>query len=84
MVRFSSHDGDLIPTSTPSPGRFFAAVELKTMLAYVLVNYDIKMANDAGRPRNIPIGSEMMPDTTAQVLFRKRINQIREIQSGLN
>ena len=46
------------------------------MLAYVLVNYDIKMANDAGRPSNIPIGSEMMPDTTAEVLFRKRTNQL--------
>ena len=55
-----------------SPGRFFAAVELKTMLAHVLLNYDIKMANGAGRPNNISIASEMMPDPTAEVLFRKR------------
>jgi len=55
-----------------SPGRFFAAVELKTMLAHVLLNYDIKMANDAGRPPNITIASEMMPDPSAKVLFRKR------------
>ncbi|KAF8335539.1 cytochrome P450 [Amanita rubescens] len=54
------------------PGRFFAAAELKAMLAHVLLNYDIKMANDAGRPTNIPIASEMMPDPTAEVLFRKR------------
>ena len=55
-----------------SPGRFFAAAELKTMLAHVLLNYDIRMVNDAGRPTNIPIASEMMPDPTAEVLFRKR------------
>ncbi len=55
-----------------SPGRFFAAAELKIMLAHVLLNYDIKMANDAGRPTNIPIASEMMPDPSAEVLFRKR------------
>ncbi|KAF8321460.1 cytochrome P450 [Amanita rubescens] len=54
------------------PGRFFAAVELKTMLAHVLLNYDIKMANGAGRPANITIASEMMPDPSAKVLFRKR------------
>ena len=59
-----------------SPGRFFAAVELKTMLAYVLLNYDIKMANDAGRPSNLHIGSEMMPDPIAEVLFRKRIDHM--------
>ncbi|KAF8736293.1 hypothetical protein AX14_000501 [Amanita brunnescens Koide BX004] len=58
------------------PGRFFAAAVLKTMLAYVLLNYDVKMANNGGRPGNIPIGSQMMPDPTAEVLFRKRINQI--------
>ena len=46
------------------------------MLAYILVNYDIKMANDAGRPSNILIGSEMMPDTTAEVVFRKKNNRI--------
>jgi len=55
------------------PGRFFAAVELKTILAYVLLNYDIKMVNDAGRPTSLHNGPEIMPDSTAEVLFRKRI-----------
>ena len=62
-----------------SPGRFFAAAEVKTMLAHVLLNYDIKMANDAGRPTNISIGSEMMPDPSAEVLFRKRCTENRKI-----
>lgn len=56
-----------------SPGRLFVAAELKCMLAHVLMNYDIKMANDAGRPDNIRIGQEMLPDATAEVLFRKRV-----------
>jgi hypothetical protein len=49
------------------------------MLAHVLLNYDIKMANDAGRPANIPIASEMMPDPSAEVLFRKRFMENRKI-----
>ncbi|KAF8687632.1 hypothetical protein AX14_003646 [Amanita brunnescens Koide BX004] len=55
------------------PGRFLAAAELKIMLAHVLINYDIKMANGAGRPANIRIGQDMHPDVTADVLFRKRV-----------
>ncbi|KAF8621411.1 hypothetical protein AX15_007823 [Amanita polypyramis BW_CC] len=54
-------------------GRFFAANELKTMLAHVLLNYDIKMADGRGRPSNLWIGGEVMPDPTANVLFRKRV-----------
>lgn len=56
-----------------SPGRLFVAAELKSMLAHVLMNYDIKMANGAERPANIRIGQEMLPDATAEVLFRKRV-----------
>lgn len=56
-----------------SPGRLFVAAELKSMLAHVLMNYDIKMPNGAGRPANIRIGQEMLPDVTAEVLFRKRV-----------
>jgi hypothetical protein len=55
-----------------SPGRFYAVNELKTMLAHLLVNYDVKMANGA-RPANKRIGQEMTPDTTAEVLFRRRV-----------
>lgn len=56
-----------------SPGRFYAVNELKTMLAHLLVNYDIKMANGAGRPANKRIGQEMTPDIAAEVLFRRRV-----------
>ncbi|KAM6493914.1 Cytochrome P450 [Amanita muscaria] len=55
------------------PGRFFAANELKVMLAHVLLNYDVQMASGGGRPANRVFGQKTMPDPTAQVMFRKRV-----------
>ncbi|KAF8330118.1 cytochrome P450, partial [Amanita rubescens] len=54
------------------PGRFFASNEVKTMLAYVLLNYDVKMANGDERPRNLNIGLSNIPNPSAEVIFRKR------------
>jgi hypothetical protein len=42
------------------------------MLAYVLLNYDIKMPNDGGRPSELWFGVSSIPDPTAQLMFRKR------------
>ncbi|KAF8887383.1 cytochrome P450 [Infundibulicybe gibba] len=53
------------------PGRFFAAVELKMMLAYLVMNYDVK--TEAGwRPRNIWIAEMCTPDPAGELMFRKR------------
>ncbi|KIL61860.1 hypothetical protein M378DRAFT_13203 [Amanita muscaria Koide BX008] len=54
------------------PGRFFAAHELKVMLAHVLMNYDVQMANGGGRPEKLVLGTVSLPDRKAQVMFRKR------------
>ncbi|KIL65470.1 hypothetical protein M378DRAFT_24043 [Amanita muscaria Koide BX008] len=54
------------------PGRFFVANEMKTMLSHVLLNYDIKMADGGGRPKNWRFGIHGGPNTTAKMLFRKR------------
>ncbi|KAF8347875.1 cytochrome P450 [Amanita rubescens] len=54
------------------PGRFLAGSELKTMLAHILLNYDIKLANGNERPKNVWFGRSCSPDPTAEVLFRKR------------
>jgi len=54
------------------PGRFFASNEIKTMLAYVLLNYDVKMANGDERPRNLAFGLAHIPNPSAEVMFRKR------------
>jgi cytochrome P450 len=53
------------------PGRFFAVNELKTMLAHVLLNYDVKLA-DEKRPENIWQQAQSSPNPSAKVLFRKR------------
>ncbi|KAF8697501.1 hypothetical protein AX14_001359 [Amanita brunnescens Koide BX004] len=54
------------------PGRFFAVNEIKAMLAHILLNYDVKLANDGGRPDNMWLGRASFANTKAEVLFRKR------------
>ncbi|KAI0371432.1 cytochrome P450 [Pilatotrama ljubarskyi] len=54
------------------PGRFFAANELKTMLAYLVLNYDVKFAEEGKRPANFRFGPADLPAHNAEVLFRKR------------
>ncbi|TBU42680.1 cytochrome P450 [Dichomitus squalens] len=54
------------------PGRFFAANELKTMMAHLVLNYDVKFAEEGKRPTNVRFGPADLPSHNAQVLFRKR------------
>ena len=54
-----------------SPGRFFAASELKAMLAYVLLTYDI-MVPHGKRPQDWEIGIRTLPNMNANVMFRLR------------
>ena len=76
---------DVTTTSTKSlsfgtgvhacPGRFFAANELKLMLAHVVLNYDIKFENGGVvRPLNKCFKESTIPDPTIKLLFRKRKN----------
>ncbi|KAI0248473.1 cytochrome P450 [Lactifluus subvellereus] len=53
------------------PGRFFAASEVKTLLAHVIVTYDVKFEEGKGVPREFRIGSMRIP-RSANLLFRKR------------
>ncbi|KAF7317577.1 hypothetical protein MKEN_00844700 [Mycena kentingensis (nom. inval.)] len=54
------------------PGRFFAATELKAMLAHMLVNYDIKAEVEGVRPPDAVYGMQMTPNPKGRVFFRKR------------
>ncbi|EPS94649.1 hypothetical protein FOMPIDRAFT_1169461 [Fomitopsis schrenkii] len=54
------------------PGRFFAANELKAMLAHVVVTYDIKSETPGKMPNERWFGTALVPDRAAEVLFRKR------------
>ncbi|KAF9559724.1 cytochrome P450 [Agrocybe pediades] len=53
------------------PGRFFAANELKAMMAHILLTYDVKLAGDS-RPQNFWFQGFSSPNRKAEVLFRKR------------
>ncbi|KAF4986043.1 hypothetical protein FDECE_16157 [Fusarium decemcellulare] len=55
------------------PGRFYASNEMKLTLANLLLRYDFKLPDGAGRPRNITIDSDMFPDPRARLYVRKRL-----------
>ena len=64
--------------SIGSPGRFFAANELKCLMGHLLLNYDVKWPNrdflEGGyAPPNEVIGITTRPDENATIMFRKRI-----------
>ncbi|KAF8549787.1 cytochrome P450, partial [Imleria badia] len=56
------------------PGRFFAANELKTMLAHILVMYDVKLEDNAARPKTLHFVTSNVPDPSAKVMFRRRVD----------
>ncbi|KAJ7068908.1 cytochrome P450 [Mycena belliarum] len=56
------------------PGRHFATVEMLGILAHIVLNYDVKLPNDEGRPPNQYIASACIPHASAKVAFRKRQN----------
>ncbi|KAK7054327.1 hypothetical protein VNI00_003520 [Paramarasmius palmivorus] len=56
------------------PGRFFAANELKLMLAHILINYDVKFKGDAGYPSPFIFAGTIVPNQSAKVMFRKRLD----------
>lgn len=57
------------------PGRFFAADELKLLLAHVVVSYDIKLGEETGgqRPPNTWFAQACMPNLRGEVMLRKRV-----------
>ncbi|KIY48214.1 cytochrome P450 [Fistulina hepatica ATCC 64428] len=54
------------------PGRFFAAMELKTIIAHILLDYDIKFL-DGKRPKDSIFVYQCFPNPKARVLFRRRV-----------
>lgn len=54
-----------------SPGRFFAVNEIKLMLAFTLLRFDIKK-KDGVRPTDIKFQNFIAPNRNAEVLYRKR------------
>ena len=54
------------------PGRYFAACELKLMLAHVVMTYDVKLEKEGVRPPDMWVMDLCVPNPYAEVLFRKR------------
>ncbi|KAG8214985.1 cytochrome P450, partial [Butyriboletus roseoflavus] len=55
-------------------GRFFAASVLKSMLAYVVVTYDVKLADNTTRTRTLNFATILTPDPSVKVMFRRRVD----------
>jgi len=53
------------------PGRFFAANELKLMLAHLVLSYDIELGGS--RPRNSWFGLNRVPPLQATIRIKKRL-----------
>lgn len=57
------------------PGRFFASNEIKVILCHLILNYDIKLQDGEGRPKNIFTEGGMIPDMKGKVLLKKRVRR---------
>ena len=47
-------------------------MELKAILAYLVMNYDMELEGGAVRPENIRLGFSVIPSPEAVVVFKKR------------
>ncbi|KAI9463826.1 cytochrome P450 [Boletus coccyginus] len=56
------------------PGCFFAANELKSMLAHIVMTYDVKLEDDTTRPQSLCIGSIAAGNRRAKIMFRNRVD----------
>jgi len=54
------------------PGRFFASAELKVVMAYLITHYDIQLVPGTKKPGHFHYGFAILPDSGAEVLFRRR------------
>ncbi|KAJ7791765.1 cytochrome P450 [Mycena olivaceomarginata] len=54
------------------PGRFFAATELKAMMAHLVINYDVEAEVEGVRPADKVFDERISPNADGKVRFRKR------------
>ncbi|KAI9880172.1 MAG: hypothetical protein M1830_004991 [Pleopsidium flavum] len=57
------------------PGRFLASNEIKTLLAHVLMEYDLKFLPGQSRPPNQSVNEYIFPDPAGQLLFKERVTE---------
>ena len=55
------------------PGRWYASVMLKLLLATLLLEYDFELTgNQSVRPPNMIVGARVLPDMKQKISLRKR------------
>ncbi|KAL2802403.1 cytochrome P450 [Aspergillus granulosus] len=54
------------------PGRFFAAQEIKLLLAHILLHYDVRLEDSSGLPSPTWYDRSRQPNQTARVLFKAK------------
>ncbi|CAG9975612.1 unnamed protein product [Clonostachys byssicola] len=54
------------------PGRYLGAVNIKLLLAQILLDYDVKVPDGAARPANIEFEATVSPDAEFKILLRSR------------
>ena len=64
-----------------SPGRFFAAVELKIALAYMVLNYDMKFEDGRSRPPNVFWATAVHAAPNTMVLFKARPRLLKSLEA---
>ena len=57
------------------PGRFFAALEIKSILVMLLMNYDFKLLPGQGRPVNLTTHEFIFPNPRGKLLVKEREQQ---------
>ncbi|KAL0767445.1 hypothetical protein CaCOL14_010295 [Colletotrichum acutatum] len=55
------------------PGRFFAAHEIKAIMAHLLKNYEMRFTHGQGRPQSARAETQYLPDPWATVEFKRRL-----------
>jgi cytochrome P450 len=54
------------------PGRFFVNNEVKIILANLILNFDLALADGKERPKPMTGGVNFKPDPSEEVLIRRR------------
>ncbi|KAI1789139.1 cytochrome P450 [Ganoderma leucocontextum] len=74
--QFASTSSEYIPFGhghLACPGRYFAANQLKAVLSYIILNYDLKLAENLQRPQNMYVSLAVLPPMGGNILLRKRV-----------
>ncbi|KAI9837892.1 MAG: hypothetical protein M1837_002682 [Sclerophora amabilis] len=58
------------------PGRFFAANEIKAIMAQLLLRYDFKYPEGVSRPPSLVFETQNLPNPAGRILFKRRPTKI--------